>query len=63
MYLDRGGGVLWCVYFCGSLLSTQKRGIKKVDIMTKKSIEINNVRILIGDRLGLWSKSVHKSLA
>jgi hypothetical protein len=38
-------------YFCGSLLSTQKSRIKKRDIRTKKSNEINNVTYLIGDRL------------
>lgn len=38
-------------YYCGSLLSTQKRAIKKRNMMTKKSNEIKGVNYLIGDRL------------
>ena len=49
--LDRGGGVHCSVYFCGSLLSTQKSRIKKRKVMTKKSNEIKEVTYLIGDRL------------
>jgi hypothetical protein len=40
-----------CDYFCGSLLSTQKRGIKKRLNRTKKPIEIKEVMELIRDRL------------
>ena len=49
--LDRGGCIGVYDYFCGSLLSTQKRGIKKRLNRTKKSIEIKEVMELIRDRL------------
>jgi len=51
-----------CVYFCGSLLSTQKRVFKKRPNMTKKSIEIIELNIIIRDRLDIKGKSAHKSL-
>jgi hypothetical protein len=54
VYVIGGGGVGLCVYFCGSLLSTQKRVIKKRLNRTKKSNKIMELNIIIGDRLDLW---------
>jgi hypothetical protein len=50
VYLDRGGGVSFCVYFCGSLLSTQKRAWKNRYLKTKKTNEIIELNIIIRDR-------------